>query len=107
MAKNEAEIKNFLKEIKKEDILFKPHFYEKKREDRKYLSEEEIIKILKEADKFLGFQDQSRINHEKYRMGFKLSGKYNMAIIGEIKDKTLYIITAWKTSKKWQKAIQK
>ncbi|MFH1500431.1 MAG: hypothetical protein ABIE22_00615 [archaeon] len=107
MAKSEAELKNFLKEIKGKEIIFKPHFYDKQRQDRLYLSEELIINSLKDPDKFLGFQDQSKENVEKYRIAIKLSGSYNLVIICEIKNKSLYIITSWKTSRKWQKAIQK
>lgn len=107
MVKNEEELKKFLENIDKENINFKSHFYDKQELDRKYLTEELIIKTIKNTSNFLGFQNQSSNNLEKYRIGVKLSGKYDLVIICEIKDKSLYIITAWKTSRKWQKAIQK
>jgi hypothetical protein len=55
----------------------------------------------------LGFQDQSKNNVEQYRIGVKISEKYDLVAVFEIKDKVLNIITAWKTSRKWQKAVQK
>jgi len=106
MVKNEEELKKFLEEIKKNSIIFKKHFYDKK-QDREYLNEELIINALKNIENFLGFQDQSKDTNEKYRIGIKLSSKYSLTLVCEIKNKSLYIITAWKTSRKWQKAMQK
>jgi hypothetical protein len=107
MAKNEAELKKFLENIDREDINFKKHFYDKQELDRNYLSEELVIKSLKDTNNFLGFQDQSKNNVEQYRIGVKISEKYDLVAVFEIKDKVLNIITAWKTSRKWQKAVQK
>ena len=107
MLKNEADLKRFLTNLNKEDIHFTKHFYEKQEFDRKYLSEELLIKSLKNINNFLGFQDQSKDVAEKYRIGIKLSEKYNLVIICEVRNKSLYIITSWMTNRKWQKAIQK
>lgn len=107
MAKNEKELKEFLNNLNNEDIHFKSHFYDKQEADRKYLTEDIVIKALKNTTSFLGFQDQTKDNLEKYRIGIKLSGRYDLVVICEVKDKSLYIITSWKTSRKWQKAIQK
>ena len=107
MTKSEVELKKFLEDINKEDIHFKKHFYDKQELDRKFLSEELVIKTLKNITNFLGFQDQSKSTLEKYRIGIKLSGKYNLVVVCELRNKSLYIITSWKTSRRWQKAIQK
>jgi len=103
----EERLKDFLKNIKEEDILFKKHFYEKKEKDRQYLNETLIIKSLKNINNLQGFQKQIINNEEVYRIGIKLSNKYNLVIISKIKGKNLYIITAWKTNRKWQKSVQK
>ena len=103
----EERLKDFLKNIKEEDILFKKHFYEKKEKDRQYLNETLIIKSLKNINNLQGFQKQIINNEEVYRIGIKLSNKYNLVIISKIKAKNLYIITAWKTNIKWQKSVQK
>ena len=106
MVKNEVELKEFLNQLKREDITFKKHFYDKQ-QDRQYLSEELIVKSLKDLGNILGIQDQSKDGIERYRIGIKLSSNYDLVVICEIKDKNLYITTAWKTSRKWQKSIQK
>ena len=106
MINNVEKMKKFLGELEKENIIFKPHFYHKIK-DRPYLDEQLIIESLKNVDSLLGFQKQISEDNEKYRIGIKLSGNYDLVIIAEIKDKNLYIITAWKTSRKWQKSIQK
>jgi len=107
MAKTEAELKKFLENVNREDIHFTNHFYDKQQFDRKYLSEDLTIKSLKDIKNFLGFQNQSKDNKEKYRIGIKLSGKYNLVVICEVRDKSLYIITTWKTNRRWQKSTQK
>jgi hypothetical protein len=107
MSKNKEELMRFLENLDKDNIHFRAHFYEKREFDRKYLTEELIISALKDTNKLIGFQDQSKTNNEKYRIGIKLSNEYTLVIICELTDKDLYIKTAWKTSRKWQKATQK
>ncbi|MBS3091967.1 hypothetical protein J4466_00965 [Candidatus Pacearchaeota archaeon] len=100
------ELKNFFKEIEKESIIFKKHFYDKKESEREYLSEKLIIDNIKNINKIIGFQKQLVKNETLYRIGIKLSNKYTLVVVFKIEDKDLYIITAWKTYRKWQKAIQ-
>lgn len=103
----EGELKSFLRGIKEENIIFKPHFYEKKEKDRQYLDKNLIINCLKDESNFQGFQEQIINSEKRYRIGIKLSSKYNLVIIFKIESKNLYIITAWKTNRKWQKTMQK
>lgn len=103
----ESELKSFLGDIKEENIIFKPHFYEKKEKDRQYLSKNLIINCLRDEKNIQGFQKQIINNEERYRIGIKLSSKYNLVIIFKIESKNLYIITAWKTNRRWQKTMQK
>lgn len=107
MGKDKPELIKFLSGLKKEDISFSKHFYEKQEIDRKYLTEEIVIDALKNTNSLLGVQDQSKENNEKYRLGIKLSNEYTLVVICELRNKGLYIKTAWKTSRRWQKAAQK
>ena len=104
--KDIEELKKFIESLKEENIIFKQYFYNKIR-DRPYLNDKEIKKTIKDNKNLLGFQHQVIKNEERYRIGFRLSGKYNLVIVIKIKGINLYIITAWKTNRKWQKAIQK
>ena len=56
MIKDEKELKSFLQNINDENIFFKEHFYEKKKEDRLYLDEKLIINSLKDISNFQGFR---------------------------------------------------
>jgi hypothetical protein len=42
----------------------------------------------------------------RYGIGISLSRKYSLVVVAEIGE-SLNIKTSWKTSRKWQKAIQK
>jgi len=106
MINNLEELKKFLKKIKQKDISFIPYFYTKK-EERPDITENLIREKIKDIESILGYQYQIVKRKERYRVGIKLSNRYNLVIIIEIKEKGLNIITAWKTSRKWQKAIQK
>lgn len=92
MINNLCELKEFIKKTNKEDISFSPYFHLKK-EERPEITEELIRNNIIELDNILGFQKQIVNKKERYRIGIKLKG--------------LNIITSWKTSRKWQKAIQK
>jgi len=107
MVKTNEELKKFLSNLSKEEIAFKKHFYDKKEEDRPYLNEEMVINALKDIPNIENIQNQSNAQGEKYLLRIKLSNSYDLVIICKTEGKNLYIITSWKTSKKWQKSIQK
>jgi len=100
------EFKEFIKKMDREDISFISYFY-LKRDERPEITEELIRDKIKDLDNILGFQKQIVNKKERYRIGIRLSSRYTLVIILEIKEKGLNIITSWKTSRKWQKAIQK
>ena len=52
MPKTVEELKNLLKNLKRDNIIFKPYFYTKNIE-RPYLSEEIVINSLKDIDRFI------------------------------------------------------
>lgn len=107
MIKDIYDLKNFLERLDKRDFLFSQHFYDKSKDDRKYLSEELIISSLKDIKKLYGFQEQTYGSEKRYRIGIKQSSKYNLIIIAKVLGKNLYIITAWKSNRKWEKSTQK
>jgi hypothetical protein len=107
MSKTNEELKAFLINLSKNEIIFRKHFYDKKEEDRPYLNEEMIVNALKDTSNIEDIQNQSNAQEEKYLLRIKLSNNYSLVIISKIEGKNLYIITSWKTSKKWQKSVQK
>lgn len=106
MVKDINELKNLFKNIKNGGIIFSPYFYSKLA-DRPYINEKLVINAIKNIENLMGFQKQIINGEERYRIGIKLSNKYTLVIIIRAPNKSLYIITAWKTSRKWQKSIQK
>ena len=102
-----SDFKKFLRDLDKSNILFSPHFYEKSKTDRVYLTEELIQNSFKDIKNIIGFQKQKTNNEERYKIGIKLSNYYNLVIVCKLLRKGLYIITAWKSDRKWEKAIQK
>ncbi|MFQ5531468.1 MAG: hypothetical protein ACE5ES_02525 [Candidatus Nanoarchaeia archaeon] len=103
---NFEDLKKFLNKVNKENIHFIPYFYMKKQE-RPYISENLVKEKIKDINNILGFQRHVVKGEYRYRVGIKLSGRYTLVVVCEIKDKDLNIITAWKTNRKWQKSIQK
>jgi len=99
------ELKRFFREINENEIKFSPYFYSKLK-DRPYLNEGSVINSVKNIDNLQGFQKQIIKGEIRYRIGIKLSNNYNLVLVIKI-NKSLNIITAWKTSRKWQKSIQK
>lgn len=100
-------VKKFLEEIGEGDLKFKKHFYDKIQE--RPISEFLVRTCLKKTERLLKVEEQiSRVaGEEKYKLWIKLSNKYTLVVIAVISAKTLYIITAWNTDRKWQKSIQR
>lgn len=94
-------IKIRLKEIK--NIKFKQHFHDKAKE--RPVSEELIAKHLKNPDALIEVQEQE--DNAVYRLRFSISHRYDLVIVTRFLAEDLYIITAWNTSRKWQRKVQK
>lgn len=107
MAADDIEkIREFLAELKEENIIFKRHFYE--RAGERPVSEALVRECLKKTDRLVNTEEQTakREGEEKYKLWFKLSNKYSLVLVAVISKKDLNIITAWNTDRKWQKSIQ-
>lgn len=87
-------------------IKFHPHFYIQKIK-RPYLTEELVKNALSNVTNYLGFQIEEVRGIKRYRVGIQLSRKHIFVVVIEIEKEVLYIITAWKTNRKWQKALLK
>lgn len=101
-------IKNFLNEITDDRIKFKPHFY-KQIKNRLSVTEGLVRSCLKDPKRLLEVEQQkAKIEEEeKYKLWFRMSNKYTLVTIAVKSEKGLYIVTAWNSDKRWQKAIQK
>lgn len=106
MIRDINELKKLFNEIKEEEMKFSPYFYSKLT-DRPYLNEELVINAIKDIENLMGFQKQVIKSEKRFRLGIRLSNKYTLVIIIKVPNKSLYIITAWKTNRKWQKSTQK
>ncbi|MFH1289950.1 MAG: hypothetical protein ABIH92_00930 [Nanoarchaeota archaeon] len=104
MIRDLEELKQTIKQ-KLNSIKFHPHFYDSLKK-RPYLNQEFVISCLGEFDDYLGFQTHEVRGSIRYRLGISLSKKYVLVVVLEINE-SLNIVTAWKTNRKWQKAIQK
>ncbi len=100
-------VKKFLEQVSDENIIFKDHFYDKVKE--RPITENLVREYLKKTDRLLKVEQQPsrKEGEDKYKLWIRLSNKYSLVIIVAISKKDLYIITAWNTNRKWQKAIQK
>ncbi len=103
----EHKIKDFLKNLKDENIHFKKHFYDRAKE--RPISEKLIRANLRKTNKLLKVEElqSKREGEKKYKLWVKLSNRYSLVIVSVTLKKDLYIITAWNTNRKWQKQIQK
>jgi len=100
-------IRDFLKNLKDENIHFKKHFYDRAKE--RPITEEMVRLNLRKTNKLLNVEEllSKRKGEKKYKLWIKLSNKYSLVVVSVIEEKDLYIITAWNTNRKWQKQIQK
>jgi hypothetical protein len=99
------DIKNFLKELDDNNIKFKNHFHE--RTHQRPIDKELVIKYIKTDLIQSEEQPARKVGEKKYKLQFRMSRKYSLIVIAAVEGKSLNIITAWNTDRKWQKANQK
>jgi len=87
-------IRLFLENLKDENIIFKRHFHDRTME--RPISESLIKEHLKKSSSLFDAEEQpaKREGEEKYRLWFRLSNRYSLAVVVTIFKKDLYIITA-------------
>jgi hypothetical protein len=96
------EVKNFLERLNQENISFDPHFYKRSRE--RPITESIVRSFLSNLEKL---EQIEKGNNERIKLWFKMSNKYSLVLIIEIPNqKGLKVISAWNTSRKWQKQLR-
>ena len=96
-------MKNFLESLKQEKIVFDSHFY--RRCKRRPINESMVRNFLSRLDRLEKIEEG---NNGRFKLWFKMSGKYSLVIIVEIfVSKDLKIISAWNSNRKWQKKLRR
>jgi hypothetical protein len=100
-------VKKLLSGITEADIHERDH-YKKQKEKRADIDKAPEC-LLNGTDNLINAETQEpdKRGELKYKLDFSLSGKYSLIIIISIIQTDVYIISAWKENKKWQKALQK
>lgn len=96
------DLKNFLRNLKQDKILFDKHFYKRCRE--RPVDESLVRSFLSKPDKL---EKIEKGNDERFKLWFKMSSKYSLILIIEILiSKDLKVVSAWNSNKKWQKQLK-
>ncbi len=95
-------VKKLLEELDQEKVIFDPHFYKRTRE--RPINESIVRSFLSQINKLEKIEEGS---HGRFKLWFRMSGKYSLVIIVEIgPSKHLKIISAWNSNRKWQKKLK-
>ena len=98
-----SEVKEFLKKVDQDKIIFDPHFY--KRIQERPINEGMVRSFLSQIDR-LEKIEQGR-GSDRFKLWFRMSRKYSLVSIIEINlSKDLKVISAWSTDKKWQDKLK-
>jgi len=97
-----SKVKKFLENLNQDKIIFDSHFYKRSRE--RPINESMVRSFLSNLDKLEKIEEGG---HGRFKLWFKMSGKYFLIIIVEITlSKDLKVISAWNSNRKWQKQLQ-
>ena len=97
-----GEIKKFLENLNQNNLIFDSHFY--KRSKERPINESLVRSFLSKPDKLERIE---KGNNERLKLWFKMSGNYSLVLIIEISpSKDLKVISAWNSSRKWQKQLK-
>jgi|SRR3989338_3563247 len=97
------EVKGFLEKLNQNDILFDTHFY--KRTKERPVNEGMIRSFLCQTNKLEKVEWGKE--KDRFKLWFKMSRKYLLAIIIEALPKGLKVISAWNTNRKWQDQLKR
>ena len=97
------EIKTFLEKLNQDSITFDSHFY--KRSKDRPINESIVRSFLSQINKL------EKIEHgkgeDRFKLWFKMSSKYSLVLIIEINiSKSLKVISAWNSDRKWQNKLK-
>ena len=96
------EVKKFLEELNQKNITFDKHFY--KRTKERPIDEGMVRSFLSQINKL---EKIEKGKSERFKLWFKMSRKYSLVLIIEINSsKSLKVMSAWNTNKKWQDKLK-
>jgi len=97
------EVRKILKEINQDNITFDPHFY--KRTEERQINERMVRSFLSQINKLEKIEQGKS---KRFKLWYKMSRKYSLVLIIEINlSKSLKVISAWNTNRKWQDKLRK
>lgn len=95
-------MKEFLENLSQEKISFNSHFYKKAK--RRPINEGMIRGFLSNPKKLERIEKGKQ---SRFKLWFRMSRKYSLVLIIEINSsKHLRIISAWNTSRRWQRKLR-
>lgn len=101
----EEEIKSLRKKLEsvEHEVVFTNHARLQIRS--RPTTETEVIKFLKKGGESLNYVELQE--DEVYRVNYDISKKHDLVVVFKILKAKLLIITAYRTSRKWQKLVLK
>lgn len=96
------ELKEFLENLKQDEISFDPHFY--KRVTERPVNEGIVRSYFSSFEKL----EKAEVGkgENRFKLWFKMSRKYSLVVIVEIHSKSLKVISAWNSDRKWQNKLK-
>lgn len=96
------DIKKFLEKLNQDFIVFDAHFY--KRSRTRPVDEGLVRSFLSKINKLEKIEKGKR---GRFKLWFKMSRKYSLVLVVEIESsKSLKVISAWNSNRKWQKRLR-
>ncbi len=98
-----SKVKTFLEKLKQKDITFDQHFQKRSRE--RPIDKSMVGSFLFQLNKLEKIEQGKQ--EERFKLWFKMSRKYSLVLIIEIKfSKDLKVISAWNSDRKWQNKLK-
>src|SRR3989344_6353306 len=96
------DVRKFLEELNRDNIVFDPHLY--KRLGERPINERVVRSFLSQINKLEKIEQGKG---ERFKLWFKMSRKYSLVLIIEIGvSKGLKVVGAWNTDRKWQDKLK-
>ena len=97
------EIREFIKNINQDDIIFDSHFY--KRIKERPIDEGIVRSFLSNINKLEKIEKGK--GEKRFKLWFKMSNRYYLiVIISILSSKSLKVISAWNSNRKWQDKLK-
>ena len=97
------EVKKFLEKLNPGDIVFDSHFY--KRLGERPINEGIVRSFLFQLDRLEKIEKGK--GKDRFKLWFKMSRKYSLVLIIETNlSKSLKVISAWNSDRKWQDKLK-